>query len=132
MKDQLDSKSREALIKYRLDKANQALKEADFLASSDFFDAAINRLYFAVYYAACALMLRDDVEAYTHNDIKRMLSLKFILKGELDRDYGKIYQILFNCYQTVEYEDFTYYDKESFEELQPLAKKFINEVSRLV
>ncbi len=72
------------------------------------------------------------MEAYTHKDIKRMLSLKFILKGELDRDYGKIYQILFNCYQTVEYEDFTYYDKESFEELQPLAKKFINEVSRLV
>ncbi len=111
MKDQLDSKSREALIKYRLDKANQALKEADFLASSDFFDAAINRLYFAVYYAACALMLRDEVEAYTHKDIKRMLSIKFILKGELNREYGKIYQILFNCYQTVEYEDFTYYDK---------------------
>lgn len=77
-------------------------------------------------------MLRDSLEAVSHKGIKRMLSLKFVQTGEIDPIYAKIYQRLFDSRQAGDYEDFTYFDKDTFEELRPLAIKFINEVSRLV
>lgn len=131
MTDRLDEEARIGLINYRLEKARQTIKEADVLASSDFFNTAINRLYYSVYYAASALMLSASLEAVTHNGIKTMLGLKFVHTGKLEREYGQIYQRLFESRQTGDYDDFIYYDKDSFEELRPLAIKFIDKISSL-
>lgn len=126
--DKLDPQSRIDLIAYKIEKARQTLMEADVLSSSGFFNAAVNRLYFAVYYAASALMEDKLLGTVTHNDIKTMLGLKFIHTGKLEREYGQIYQRLYDSRQAGDYEDFVYYDKESYEELYPLAVKFIDRI----
>lgn len=128
MTDKLDPQSRIDLIAYKIEKARQTLMEADVLSSSGFFNAAVNRLYFAVYYAASALMEDKLLGTVTHNDIKTMLGLKFIHTGKLEREYGQIYQRLYDSRQAGDYEDFVYYDKESYEELYPLAVKFIDRI----
>ena len=45
MTDRLDPKSRKDLIEYKVDKALQTVKEAELLAGSNFYNAAVNRLY---------------------------------------------------------------------------------------
>ena len=55
MKDTLDEESRQALIKYRMERAYDSMNEAKLLADESFYNAAINRLYYACYYAAVAL-----------------------------------------------------------------------------
>lgn len=57
MTDKLDAKSRYDLVEYKFEKAHQALSEADVLGQANFYNAAVNRLYYAVYYAASALCL---------------------------------------------------------------------------
>lgn len=128
MTDRLDSESRNALIHYKLDKANQTIKEADFLASAEFYNTAVNRLYYAAYYAASALMLSDSLETVTHKGIKTMLGLKFISTGKIDREYGKIYQRLFDSRQAGDYEDFIYYDKEVYDDLRSMSAKFTTRI----
>lgn len=129
MTDRLDKESRRDLIEYKLEKASETLKEADLLAGAEFFNAAVNRLYYSVYYSASALMLRDSLETVTHKGIKTMLGLKYVHTGKLEREYGRIYQRLFDSRQAGDYEDFVYYDLEVFEELRPLAEKFITHIT---
>ena len=53
----LDSEDRKALINYRQEKADLALDDAAFLADAGKYGLAANRLYYALYYAASALLL---------------------------------------------------------------------------
>ena len=53
----LDNESRQAMITYRQEKANTALDDAAFLTDAGRYNLAANRLYYALYYAASALLL---------------------------------------------------------------------------
>lgn len=98
MNERFDTESRKALIDYRLQRAVETLKEADYNAAGNYFNTAVNRLYYAAFYAASALMLAHEVECSTHSGIKSMLSLKFVRTGLLDRKHGKR---SCNCSRTV-------------------------------
>lgn len=52
MKQQLDVETRAAMVDYRLERAHSTLGEADLLYGGGYFNAAVNRLYYACYYAA--------------------------------------------------------------------------------
>ena len=51
MKDILDEESRKALIAYRMQRAYDTMKEAEVMIRETFYNAAINRMYYACYYA---------------------------------------------------------------------------------
>ena len=52
MKETLDEQSRLALIQYRIERAEETIEEASLLSKESHFNAAINRLYYACFYAA--------------------------------------------------------------------------------
>ena len=83
MKETLDQESRDALISYRLERAYKSLEEALYLSEGGYYNAAVNRLYYACYYAAVALLLKNDISAQTHSGVKTMLGLHFVSKGKL-------------------------------------------------
>lgn len=80
MKETLDEQSRRDLVKYRIDRAYETLKEADLLADNSFYNAAVNRLYYACYYATVALLLKHGIMASTHAGVKSMLGLHLLLR----------------------------------------------------
>ncbi len=131
MKSTLDNKSRNDLISYRIQRALETLEEAEYNAAGNYFNAAVNRLYYAVYYAASALMLDNNIDSSTHAGIKSMLGLHFIKTGRLEPKYGRIYQQLFENRQSGDYEDFVYCDKELYECLRPQAIDFIEKIQNL-
>ena len=90
MNETLDPESKKALVDYRISRAFETLKEAELLSKESFFNAAVNRLYYACYYAAVALLLKNDIPAQTHNGVKTMLGLHFVSKGKLSTEDGKI------------------------------------------
>ena len=132
MKDKLDPQSRKALVQYRLERAYETLREADYVADGKHFVMAMNRLYYAAYYAASALMLHNQLECATHSGIRRMLSLHFVLPGKLDSCFGKTFAILFDNRQAGDYDDFVFSDQESFDTYRPRAEEFVNEMKRLI
>ena len=58
MKERLDDETRSAIVAYRMERARQTLGEADLLRQGNYYNAAVNRLYYACYYAVSALLLR--------------------------------------------------------------------------
>ena len=67
MKETLDEESKKALVAYRMQRAADTLKEAEVMRREGFYNAAINRLYYACYYAVVALLLQNDIQTQTHN-----------------------------------------------------------------
>lgn len=132
MNDNFDNESRQALIDYRLSRAYEALKEAELLCEGKFYNATINRLYYACYYAAVALLLKNNVSAQTHSGVKTMLGLHFVSKGLLTIENGKLFTALFEKRHSGDYDDFVFCDREMVDELTPKAKEFIDAVKDLI
>lgn len=132
MNSVLDPDSREALVIHRLQRARQTMAEAENAASGHFYNAAVNRLYYAAYYAASALMLCYDIKCTSHAGLKSMLNLHFVSTGRLKRQHGKTFSILFESRQSGDYDDFIYYDEDDYDRLNPLTAEFINDIGVLI
>lgn len=96
----------EDLINYRLSRSKDALDDARILAEHAKWNAAINRLYYAAYYAVIALLLKHNYKPVTHNGTKSLFTEHFIKTGILPKDYGKLYSQLFSWRQKGDYDDF--------------------------
>ena len=57
------------LISYRIQRSEETLSEVDILIRNKLWNTAINRLYYACYYAATALLLKYDIKATTHTGV---------------------------------------------------------------
>lgn len=132
MKEKLDEDSKKALVTYRIQRAYETLKEAEVMKREAFYNAAINRLYYACYYAAIALLLKYDIQAQTHNGVKTMLGLHFVSTGKLPLKVGKTFGTLFEKRHSGDYDDFAYCDQELVNDLSPQAEIFIDAVAGLV
>jgi len=89
MKQELDEESRSALINYRYQRAKDTIKEAELLSSNGFYNASVNRLYYACFYATEALLLKNRIQAQTHSGVKTMFGMHFVAKGIVPMSIGK-------------------------------------------
>ena len=77
MKERLDRENIEALAAYRFQRAEETLKEIPYLKQQGYYNTAVNRLYYACYYAAVALLIKHELNPGTHAGVKQMLGLHF-------------------------------------------------------
>ncbi len=128
----LDDDSRNALVEYRLERAYKTMEEAALLEGQGYYNAAVNRLYYACYYATEALLLKNKIEAKSHAGVKAMLGLHFVSKGLIPVNIGKILSTLYEKRQSGDYDDFIYCDKEMTDDLTVQAKTYIDSLSQLI
>ena len=115
----------------RIERAYLTLKEARYMRKGDFFNAAINRLYYACFYAATGLLIARGIDAGTHNGVKTMLSFHFVRTNLLSLEHGSTYSNLFDKRHSGDYEDFAYCDAALVDYLLPRAEAFIKAVETL-
>ena len=132
MKETLDEQSRNGLIHYRMERANETMQEAGILTEHGHYNAAINRLYYACFYATQAILLKHHIAATTHAGVKSMFGLHFVTKGIISIEHGKTFNTLFEKRHSSDYEAFAYCDKALVDDLTPLAESFIRRIKELL
>ena len=132
MKVTLDEQSRSALIKYRIERAEETIKEAELLATNGYYNASANRLYYACYYAVVALLLKNNISTNSHAGVKTMLGLHFVSKGLLPLEHGRTFSRLFEIRHSGDYDDFVYCDQAMIEDYMPKAISFIKAIKELL
>lgn len=132
MNIELDEQSRTELVKYRISRAYDTLKEAALLSDNLYYNACVNRLYYACYYASVALLLKHKIPAQTHAGVKSMIGLHFVSKGLLPVTLGKTLSSLFEKRQSSDYDDFVLCDKELCDELSPKARAYVDFVAKMI
>lgn len=132
MNTELTHDERAALVKYRFERASETVVEADYNAAGGFYNTAVNRLYYAAYYAATGLLLAYGKSSSTHAGVKTLLSLHFVKTGQLDVAHARAFMTLYENRQSGDYEDFVYCDATLFGILRPKTIAFIEAVKSLV
>lgn len=132
MSPELSDENYEALSRYRQQRAHETIAEIPYLCEKGFFNTATNRLYYACYYAAVALLTKMHISTTTHAGVKTMLGMHFVSKGLISKESGRAFTNLFDSRQHGDYDDFVYSTREEVEELIPKAQRFIQEVDALL
>lgn len=128
----LSGEERYAVVIYRIQKANSALKEAEGNLQMDFWTVVANRLYYACYYAVSALLIKNSFMAQTHAGVIRLFGLHFVTTGLVDKKYSKLYGKLFELRQTGDYDDVYLIEKKDVDFLIEPVKEFLVEIERLL
>jgi len=106
---------RKEYINYRIETAYKTIDAARLLAENGFWNSAINRLYYALFYAVNALLVCNEIYSHSHSGMKSQFSLHFIKSGKIDKKYGKLLAQLYDWRQKGDYENMFDYDAESVE-----------------
>ncbi|MDR2970644.1 MAG: HEPN domain-containing protein [Bacteroidales bacterium] len=128
----LKDTERKEVVKYRLEKARETLAEIPVLFENKLYRTAANRLYYACFYAATALLIKDGYEAHTHSGVKTLLGLHYINENKLAVSLGKTYNHLFNMRQKGDYFDLITVNESDIIPLFEPAENFIAEIEKLI
>ncbi|MBC8004768.1 MAG: HEPN domain-containing protein [Verrucomicrobia bacterium] len=113
------------LIKYRLSRSLETIHEAETMIENGYWNASVNRIYYACYYAVSGLLLKKSIETNSHKGIRQMFGLHFVHTGLVPKEDGRFFSDLYDRRQTGDYEDFILYDEEIAMNLFHKAKEFI-------
>lgn len=122
----LDEKK--AILSYRIQKADKALVEAKDNAKLEHWNLVANRLYYAVFHMASALIIDKGFTAKSHNGIFCILGQEFVRKGLLDREDAKLASRLQNMRQSGDYDDMFDWTEE---DVLPLFEKTENLIEKM-
>lgn len=123
---------RKAVISYRVQKAHGSLEEARAVAGLGFWSLAANRLYYASFYMASALLIDKGLSAQTHGGVIHLIGYHFVTKGLLPREYGKLLSRLYEMRQSGDYDDLFDYDEAEIEPLFGKVEAFIRTMEELI
>lgn len=119
----------EELIRFRLTEAKSSLQEAAILASENLFRGSINRSYYAMFYAALALLATKNLSASKHSGIIALFNKEFVKEGAFPRDLAAALTAAFDMRNKTDYRDFVEADAEQANPLLAKAELFIKAVA---
>lgn len=122
--------NREDYINYRFHRAEESFEEALILAKEERWNAVINRLYYACFYAVIALLIKNNISTQTHDGARTQFGLFFVKTGIIDKESGKLFSKLFDYRQKGDYGDLFDYDVELTMPLINKVKEFLIEIKK--
>ena len=128
----LTEEQRKDIVRYRMENALSTLEEVKSHRENGFYNTAINRMYYACYYASSALLIANGIVTKSHEGVRQQLGLNFVLTGKLSQEQGKFYSRLFSKRSSGDYEDFINHTMTTVDELFPKAKEFIDCIAEML
>lgn len=122
----------EDYVKYRLQRAKDTIAEVETLIQNKYWNTAINRLYYACFYAVGALLVKHGIETASHSGCRQKFGQLFVQKGKIDKVLAKHYTELFEKRQKGDYNDFYDFDEETVLRLYNPSKLFIERLEELI
>lgn len=126
---------RKEYIKYRIESAYKTFDAAKILAESGHWNSAVNRLYYALFYAVNALLVANNILVKSHSAVKSQFSLHFIKTGKMNKTYGRLLTELYDWRQKGDYDNIFDFDAKSvkplFEPVYEMIQRIEEEISIL-
>lgn len=115
------------IVLYRIKSAKDLLIEIKDHIEHGYYNTAMNRMYYACFYAVSALLLHAEIDGVkSHEGVRQMFGKHFILTDKVPKEWGRFYTIIYNNRSAADYEDFKNYDLMTTEELYPQVCTFID------
>jgi hypothetical protein len=89
----------DAVISYWLEKAQESLAAAQDEMTACRLSFSVNRIYYACFYAASAVLLQQGLQFKKHSGVKASLHKHLVKGGLINQEYGELYDELFEARQ---------------------------------
>ncbi len=111
-----------------IENADESLNVAQLNLDNDFYTAAINRAYYAIFYAANALLATKKLARSKHSGVLAAFRKHFIKAGLLPADLSDIYGQIMDDRHESDYEIILATSKEDAETDVHQARQFVDRV----
>ena len=128
----LGEKERAELIQFRLIEARETIEDVLLLINNDRHRAAVNRIYYGMFYSLLALGLAYEFETSKHQQLLGWFNKNFINNGLIDIRFGKIIHKASNRRTKSDYESFVEFDNKDILEMFDEMKAFIIEIEKFL
>ena len=122
----------EEFITYRMDKADEVYDAAVLLYNAGQWNSAVNRLYYACFYAASALLMKRGIGAKSHGGVIAKFSECAVRTGEVTADECRVYSKLLNWRTKGDYSDMFDFVQADLDDVMKPTRLFIDKVKTLL
>ncbi len=123
--------NKDELIRYRIQRAQETLAEAETLFAKKHYHGCVNRLYYSCFYAVSALLLSKDLSSSKHSGIRSLFNQHIINERLMEKEYGELFNDLFEYRRESDYDDFVEFTEDQIIEWMPRVTNFINRILEL-
>jgi len=125
----MKTEERQGYVNYRLKSSFETYEAAKVLAENGFWNSAVNRLYYSVFYCVSGLLVQNGIYSRSHSGMRSQFSLHFIKTGRLDKKFGALLAELYDWRQKGDYDNMFDFDSESVEPLFDKVFEMTNQIS---
>ena len=118
------------LIRYRITRAKETLDAASDLLREGHLPDAVNRLYYACFYAVSALLFTEGFASTKHTGVRALFDRHWIKTGRLTIEAGKFYRLIFAKRHHGDYDDLIKFATEDVQTWLEQARQFVEEIAK--
>ena len=115
-------------MKYRIDQAEESLEASRVLFEKGLFRPAVNRAYYAMFYAVLALLATGKKETSKHSGAISLFDREFVKKGTFSKDFSRWLHDAFELRQRSDYSPGHIVSKGEAEETLERSTQFVKGV----
>ena len=121
-----------AVVAYRVERAKEAIEEAQILFDSGHINSYVNRLYYACFYAVSALLLCKGISTSKHSHLRSLLHREFVRSGSIPKELGKYFDLLFDSRQEGDYADLVAFKADEVGGWMAQTQTFVSHIEALL
>lgn len=115
-------------IRYRLSRAEATSELAQLAVENGFLYDAVNRLYYACFFAVSALLLTEGHSASRHGGVQGLFDRHWIHTGRLPTSMGRFFHRIYRYRQKSDYADLVTFERSDVEAWCEEARAFVGRV----
>jgi uncharacterized protein (UPF0332 family) len=116
------------LQRLRMVQAEESIVEAKLLFENHAYRGAVNRAYYAMFYAVLALIVPTDNNTSKHRGIISFFDREFVKTGKVDAKFSRWLHDAFNLRQKVDYKETTKPNESQAAQSLASAGAFVEEI----
>lgn len=118
------------LCNYRMEQARESLGASKIMLKNDMIKDAVNRSYYATFYALKAVLAIEEKDFRRHKDVVAYFNKMYVATEKFPRELGRMIAKLQQLREKSDYDDFFIISIEKAEQQVISAEKVITEVER--
>ncbi len=120
------------LADYRMTRAGETIQDARLLLDQARLPAAANRIYYAMFYAATALLITKGLSSSRHTGIIGLFRREFVKTGLFPMELAEFIDAAFDERLESDYGDYVQLELTDLEDLLAGARRFVAKAEELV
>ncbi len=123
-------------IRYRLSRAQTTLQLAKLALDNDFLYDAVNRTYYACFFAVSALLLTENHSSSKHKGVQSLFMRLWIHTGRLPVTMGRFFHRIYEHRQRSDYADLVTFERIDvsswYTEADSFVARIVEEIEKLL